>query len=63
MTNTPKPAAPRPAAASHVTLVKNHGLTVNGRADKFYAAGTKFDPVADAHTISALVKSGAQIGH
>ncbi len=42
-------------------LKKNHGLTINGRANTFYAAGTTFDPATDGEVIGRLVRSGAQI--
>jgi hypothetical protein len=57
-----KRGAAVPAATPKLKLQKNHGLIINGRANSFYAAGTEFDPVADAHIIFALVKSGALIG-
>lgn len=42
-------------------LVKNHGLTVRGRASQFFSAGTEFDPAKDGELISALAQSGALI--
>jgi hypothetical protein len=42
-------------------LKKNHGLTFNGRTNKFFAAGTTFDPAKDGVLISQLVRSGARI--
>lgn len=42
-----------------MVLKKNHGLLINGRVNKFYPAGTKFDFEADAALITQLVQSGA----
>jgi hypothetical protein len=49
------------AAAGMFVLKKNHGLILNGRASKFYAAGTTFDPAKDGEVIAHLVRSGACI--
>jgi hypothetical protein len=49
------------AATPKFKLLKNHGLTISGRAHQFYAAGTVFDAETDAQIISALANSGAQM--
>lgn len=49
------------AAPGMFVLKKNHGLTINGRANTFYAAGTTFDPATDGEVISRLARAGAQI--
>lgn len=54
-------AQPGSAPAGMFVLKKNHGLTLNGRASKFYAAGTTFDPATDGEVIAHLVRSGARI--
>ena len=51
--------APIADASPKMVLKKNHGFLVNGRVSKFYPAGTEFDPEADAHTVAALIRTGA----
>jgi hypothetical protein len=54
-------AQPNSANAGMFVLKRNHGLTINGRASKFYEAGTTFDPATDREVISHLVRSGARL--
>jgi hypothetical protein len=61
MTKELKRAVITIAATQKLKLLKNHGLTIDGRAHQFYAAGTVFDAVTDAQIISALTRSGAQM--
>lgn len=51
------------AAEGSVTflLKKSHGLIHNGRASRFYEAGTEFDAKEDGEVISLLAAAGAQI--
>lgn len=52
-----------PADDKKVTLLKNHGLTIDGRACEFYEADTSFDAQEDAELIAALVQSGARLDY
>ena len=42
-------------------LLKNHGLSPDGKTHQFFQAGTEFDPTKDKALIAKLAQAGAKL--